>query len=375
MRVRLMRFGQFACIMPIIYVTCLGVVAKEHVDPHINSCEIQRTTVSDDPKVKLIATAASAWLRSLDTALAQRASYCLGDPEMYSWTNVPGRRSGGIELRAMSREQQRLVWDLLRGLLSDNGFEKARLISTEITQVARAAPLGSHTVALFGDPRQEGAWGFQLDGHHLALNFLVQESNVVLAPAFFGTQPRSVDGRAPLYYESKLGRELIAAFNDEERALAHKPESIGRDVIVGSGRGQEDRGRRFDVSQFDGIGIPISALAAPTSNILSHLVKEYVHNLAGSFALPVEQAIFGALTEGYVAFDHRGDDIYYRVYIPNLLLIEYNDINADHVHTIFRLLGEAPFSDYGSYANIGTAPRTIAEHYAVAPHHRTPHRP
>ncbi len=327
-------------------------------------------SVSDDPTVASITTAAVNWLSSLDEGTAQRVRYCLGDPEMHSWTNVPGERSGGIELRELTKEQQQLAWNLVTMFMSESGTAKARLIANEITQRARATPLGSHTVALFGDPRQDGAWGFQLDGHHLALNFLVQESDIILAPAFIGTQPLSVNGQAPLIDEARLGRDLIQVFTEEERNLAKQDALIGRDVIVGSGRGHLDRGRTYDVSQFDGIGVRIASLSNQSANVVNDLIDEYINNLAEPFAGRVRVTVDESIEEGFVVYDTRNEDIYYRVFVPNRMLIEYNDVSSDHVHTVFRLLGDESFSDYGAYAASGSAPRTIAEHYSTSPHHQ-----
>ncbi len=339
-------------------------------DENALACEVLDYTVSDDPAAVSVTAAAVRWLTSLDESMTQRVRYCLGDREMHSWTNVPGTRSGGIELREMSRDQQELAWNVVSKFMSESGLVKARLIANEITQAARATPLGSHTVAIFGDPRQDGAWGFQVDGHHLALNFLVQEADVILAPAFLGAQPLSVNGGAPLFDESRLGRDLIAAFTKEERTRAKQDALIGRDVLVGSGRGQQDQGRSYDVSRFNGVGMEIGALSNQSANLVNDLVDEYVNNLAEPFAGRVRSTVDEELEKGFVVFDNRGDDIYYRIFVPDRVLIEYNDIRSDHVHTILRLLGEEPYTDYGAYAHSDLTPRTIAEHYQTASHHQ-----
>ena len=358
-------------------VLCLALTGCARGQSDVNSDETDIATcppidvsVSDAPNVASITTAADIWLSSLDEGTAQRVRYCLGDQEMHSWTNVPGRRSGGIELRELTKEQQQLAWNLVARFMSESGTAKARLIANEITQTARATPLGSHTVALFGDPRRDGAWGFQVDGHHLALNFLVHESDIILAPAFLGAQPLSVNGQAPLIDEARLGRALIQAFTQEERELAKQDALIGRDVIVGSGRGHLDRGRTYDVSQFEGIGVHIASLSQQSANVVNDLIDEYINNLAEPFAGRVRATVDESIDEGLVVYDTRDEDIYYRVFVPNRMLIEYNDVSSDHVHTVFRLLGNDSFSDYGAYAARVRVPKTIAEHYSTSPHHQ-----
>ena len=355
-----------------VYATLVGcgqidIASAERAE----ECDPQTITQSTDPQIQALSKAASQFLDSLDEATAAQLQYCIGDAEMHSWTNVPGSRSGGIELRQLTQDQQHLAWDLVNSMMSDHGYAKARLIATEITQVARAAPLGSHTVVLFGDPRTNGIWGMQIDGHHLALNFLVYQSELLLAPAFLGTQPRSVNGQAPLKNETMLGHRLVDAFNQQERTTAKQGGQIGNDVIVGSGRSHEDRGRLYDVTQFDGVGMALASLSDSSRVAVEELVDEYVYNLAPPFAGTVRDLIDTDFERGFVTFDTRGEDLYYRVYIPDRMLIEYNDINSTHVHTIFRLLGEQPFTDYGALtAQLTNAPRTIAEHYDLADHHR-----
>lgn len=334
-------------------------------------CESMAIAQGTDPQIETLRGAASQFLDSLDEATAAQIQYCVGDTEMHSWTNVPGDRTGGMELRQLTQDQQQLAWNLVNTMMSDHGFSKAQLIAGEITQVARAAPLGSHTIVVFGNPREDGVWGVQLDGHHLALNFLVYQSELLLAPAFLGTQPRSVNGQEPLKNEAMLGHQLIAAFNEKERNTASKSGLIGRDVIVGSGRSHEDRGRLYDVSQFIGEGIPLTDLTATSRRALEELVDEYVYNLAPPFAGKIRDLIDAEIEQGFVAFDTRGEDLYYRIYVPDRVLIEYNDIDSTHVHTIFRLLGKQPFTDYGALtAQATNAPRTIAEHFHLAMHHQ-----
>ena len=361
----LVKIGAVALTLTLILASC-----GERRAEYPAECNAPDQSLGSDPAIESVTAHAVAWLNSLDQNLSSKVRYCLGDREMHAWTNVPGDRTGGIEMREMSRTQQDLAWDLVAGLMSESGVRKARLIATEITQAARATPLGSHTVVMFGSPQESRTWGLQVDGHHLALNFLVQGSGVILAPAFLGTQPLSVDGRAPLRDEARLGRDLIASFSAAERGMAQQDDVISRDVVVGSGGGQQDRGLQFNVSRFDGVGLPIRSLQNPAANVVNEIIDEYVNNLAEPFAGEVRAKIDVALHNGYVVYDTRNEDVYYRVYVPNYMLIEYNDVSSDHVHTVFRLLGDQDFSDYGAYAHRSHAPRTIAEHFETAPHHQ-----
>ena len=40
-----------------------------------------------------------------------------------------------------------------------------------------------------GKPSEKEPWGFQLDGHHLIVNYFVLCDQVVMTPAFWGSEP------------------------------------------------------------------------------------------------------------------------------------------------------------------------------------------
>lgn len=333
------------------------------------TCTAPDVLKSDLPNIQALSATAQLWHQSLDSELSHIASYCLGAAEQHAWTNVPGRRSGGIRLGDMSEAQQELAWDVLEAFLSDNGYDKAHLIATEIEEASDAGPTTDYTIAMFGNPARDGAWGFQFDGHHLALNFVVHANQVVLAPAFLGTQPLSVNGREPLQQETTVGRRLVADLSLVERQLAIGVDLIGRDVRAGSGRGQDDRGRLYDMQSFDDVGAPIRELSAESQATLAQAVDVYLGNLAEPFAAPVKLRVHDALGDGFFTFETSNRRMYYRIYVPDVLLIEYNDVSHNHIHTILRLLGNNEFSDYGIWA-VNDSPRTIAEHVLLAEHHQ-----
>ena len=44
-------------------------------------------------------------------------------------------------------------------------------------------------ISIMGEPSAREPWGFQLDGHHLNLNYFVLGDQVVMTPAFWGSEP------------------------------------------------------------------------------------------------------------------------------------------------------------------------------------------
>ena len=48
-------------------------------------------------------------------------------------------------------------------------------------------------LTIFGKPEDRGKWGWRIEGHHLSLNFALEDGKIVAAtPAFFGSNPGEV---------------------------------------------------------------------------------------------------------------------------------------------------------------------------------------
>nr|WP_246527696.1 DUF3500 domain-containing protein [Pseudarthrobacter albicanus] len=70
------------------------------------------------------------------------------------------------------------------------------------------------TRTLYGDPPETEPWGWQLFGHHLAINCLVAGTRMVMTPVFFGAEPNCIDegpyqGAVVFEDRIRLGRELM----------------------------------------------------------------------------------------------------------------------------------------------------------------------
>ncbi len=51
----------------------------------------------------------------------------------------------------------------------------------------------SYNFALYGEPSETGPWGWQIFGHHAALNCLVAGTQLVISPVFLGAEPDMID--------------------------------------------------------------------------------------------------------------------------------------------------------------------------------------
>ena len=106
-------------------------------------------------------------------------------------------------IRAPGRELQRDVrsrsgsaaFGLMRAGLSAKGFEKSRntmrLNGYLAELVKNFDEYGEYLyhLTVMGVPSSTEPWGWQLDGHHLVINYFVLGDQVVMTPSFMGSEP------------------------------------------------------------------------------------------------------------------------------------------------------------------------------------------
>jgi hypothetical protein len=180
-------------------------------------------------------------LRSLTPDLKSQVSLPFGSDERLNWHYIPRDRKG-VPFKAMTPAQRRLADSLLTTGLSQRGMRKALdimyldeiLFEQGGARAIRDPEL--YYISVFGEPGTSGHWGWRVEGHHLSLNFTIEDGRVVSAsPAFLGANPAIVrggaqDGMRVLADEEILGRELLQGFAEKDRArviiLADAPADI-----------------------------------------------------------------------------------------------------------------------------------------------------
>ena len=335
--------------------------------------------ISTKPSIVALATAMKSFRTSLSDELLADASFPLGHKESYSWTNVPpgrGEDRGGIRFGELSINQLTRFYEVLNVFLSDNGYTKVSLITKDTEKrLSDISPSfwasNPYHIALFGNPETDGSWGFQLDGHHLALNFLVHGDAVSIVPALIGTAPATIDGTVVL--ENERGN-AFALLNSLDASQKEKVIQSGRRGLqVGAGR-SVDPFLNYDYSKFEGIGLKALEMNDAQKENLRNLIKTYVYNLETEFADIWMTDIDAGLDDTYFVWiggTTPKDPIYYRVFNP-AVWIEFNNEGReglDHIHTITR---SPNGKDYGIFA-LNHGPKTLFEHYASADHHKRIH--
>ena len=359
---------------------------------------------STDTEIEAMRQAMVDFRASLSTTLLDEASVCLDDERFYLWHNTPnsgGTDRDGIIYDDLSDSQLIAFKDMLQLFLSDAGYEKVY----EITELAEGWLEDSSTmdiwspdyysIDMFGDPETSGSWGFQLDGHHCAINFLVHGDNVSMVPAFLGGEPaeETYNGTDYNIFENEKA-DAITLFDgmttDERNTALNGETDFELEVGPADSSGEVDPYRgTYDYSGFN-TGLDYDDMTTTTQANLVTLMKEHVYNLTDTFADDWWDDIEANISDTYFVLIYDEDpsttsQFYYRIYNP-YLWAEFNteDVTGanentidswNHVHSITRIPNNPATDnegDYGIFASIinNGGPKTLLEHYALAGHHQ-----
>jgi Protein of unknown function (DUF3500) len=179
--------------------------------------------------------AAEVVLDTLTAGERERFRYSIDAREWRAWSNPEFViHSVGVRLEDVSEAAVAAVYELLRASLSPAGFELVRELMDlngylgELTELPTIMSPLSYSVALFGMPSDTDPWGWQLYGHHVAINFVAVGGRHVIAPQFLGAEPAaSIDGR-PVAFAARVGTalELAASLTASQREEAVVWESV-----------------------------------------------------------------------------------------------------------------------------------------------------
>jgi hypothetical protein len=311
--------------------------------------EIETTGVATAP----VRAAAERFIAALDAEQREQVAFAVDDTEWRNWANIHRFAREGVSVADMSEAQRAAAYDLLRASLSARGYETARDIMRLNHHLAELVDnfdeYGEHLYwfSLMGTPSAEEPWGWQLDGHHLVVNYFVLGDQIVMTPTFMGSEPVRAEsgqyaGTEVLQAEQRLALELMQALDTEQR----------RDAIVSA---TKSRGENRAEMMSDNVvvapeGLPATRLNAAQRDRLLALVESYVGNMdAGHAAVRMDEirAHLDATTFAWKGSVEPDGVFYYRVQSP-VVYIEFdhqgpvaldgprNEATRRHIHTVMR---------------------------------------
>jgi len=268
----------------------------------------------------------------------------------------------GLRMDEISPALRDAICDVLRASLSDHGYGKTRHTMWlngflgELTGAPAILGEWSYNFTVFGEPSEREPWGWQLAGHHLALNCVVVDGHLVTSPTFLGAEPNWAPagpyGDAVLFAdEERMGAELMASLSPELRRQAVVYDLL-KDPAMPSGRWHKADQRHLGGAFRDNRVIPYEGAPAAA---FSPAQRERLMALAGEFlVLPAgPRAARLAEIERHLDDTHfcwigatDGEHpFYYRIQSP-VIMIEFDEhagvflANEEperfHIHTIVR---------------------------------------
>lgn len=302
------------------------------------------------PSGRAMTEAASVFQNSLDAAQRDKASFGYDDPERLNWHFIPRERKG-LPLKELEGAPLRAAHALIKSGLSDAGYTQA-LDVMSLEEVLYLLEKGDrekrrekrdpnkYYLSVFGTPAEQGTWGWRVEGHHLSLNFAINDGKVVSStPEFFGANPGFIDAGPErsirvLAAEEDLARQIVNTSTAGQLKKIWIAKKADKDVR-GAGAAQP--------VVTDPIGLPQHEMSADQKKLLATLLSEYLRNMPADISARRRTAINAAGLEGiHLAWwggRERNEPHAYRLQGPTFI-IEYNNTqnSANHIHSIWRSL-------------------------------------
>jgi hypothetical protein len=173
--------------------------------------------------------AAANLLEILSDSQRQAIAYGLDAPEWRGWSNpefVFFRN--GLRIEDQSDAVVEAILAVVATSLSPEGFARVREAMElngylgELVALPMIMNDRSYWFSIFGEPSVDRPWGWQLYGHHIALNFVTVGGTEVLGPIFLGAEPAlSGAERAPLFAaRESLALRLAGSLDPAQRDKA-----------------------------------------------------------------------------------------------------------------------------------------------------------
>jgi hypothetical protein len=252
----------------------------------------------------------------------------------------------------MSEAQREAAFGLMRAGLSAKGFEKSRNVMrlngylAEIVKNFDEYGEYLYHLTVMGPVSDTAPWGWQLDGHHLVINYFVLGDQVVMTPAFMGSEPVTATagqyaGTTVLQREQDLGLAFMRALSaDQQKKATIQTSKTGNNALSQAFR---------DNITIESAGIRGVELTVPQKEQLTGVIREYVDNIADGHAKIKMDEVKRHLDDTWFAWigaTADADAFYYRIQSP-VILIEFDHQlpvalpgprvpGKVHIHTVVR---------------------------------------
>jgi hypothetical protein len=329
--------------------------------------------------------AAQVFLTSLTAEQRTRTMFSVDAPEWREWSNMSAYHRRGIGFDEMTEVQRERAFQLMRTALSAKGFKLSRDIMRlnqtlgELTQHLDRYSEWFYWLTVMGEPSETEPWGWQLDGHHLVINYFVLGNQVVMSPVFTGGEPVIAEsglfeGTRVLDTNREKAYAVYASLTEEQKNIAVLGEG---EISLGDGPavGRNSTELMEDNAVVPYQGIVVSDLSVEQQRLVVDLIEEFISLNREPHAAVRMEEILAHIDETYFAWhpweETRGleDVFFFRIQSP-VIIIEFDHVGAialpnarsdvplrEHIHSVVRTPNG---NDYGR--------SLLLQHYAQHPH-------
>jgi Protein of unknown function (DUF3500) len=344
-----------------------GITTNGKVVPDLYSLQPGRAPT------RAMVKAANELLANLSDQQRAAMKFPIDSHQWRSWNNTPlWVYEFGLLMENLPGSQREAILEVVRAGLSARGFQMTRDVM-RLNQflgelIQNTAMLGewSYRFSVFGSPSTTEPWGWQLYGHHLALNCFVIGEQMVLSPTFMGAEPPGADegpfaGIHLFEDQEEAGLRVIRALSrqQQDQAIIY-PSILSKDLPPE--RKHTDDGRHWGGAFQDNRvipyeGISVADFASKQRKLVLDLVEIHVSTLPEGPRKARINEVEHYLGETHFAWiGGFGDEsaFYYKLHSP-VVMIEFDhhpgilltnkEPSRAHVHSIVRTPNG---NDYGA---------------------------
>ena len=317
-----------------------------------NLFSIRATNVTTAP----IIDAAILFLGGLKSEQLNRTTFDIKDQEWRKWCNVDNGiyDRQGVSLKEMDKLQKKSAFNLMQVSLSAKGLQLSKDIM-KTDQTLKELNNGSddydeelYFFTIMGEPSLTEPWGWQLDGHHLVINYFVLGDQVVMSPVFMGGEPiitttGKYKGNTLFQDEQNLGLAFMQSLSNEQQAVA----TISKEKTKNNNVAEANK----DNLTLDYEGIRASNLNDDQKNKLLNLINQYISNMREGYRKVKMEEVnlhFENTWFSWVGETTEDAVFYYRIH-NSVVLIEFDHQRVvgvpyaddgkpskNHIHTVLR---------------------------------------
>lgn len=199
-----------------------------------------------------------------------------------------------------------------------------------------------------GTPSASEPWGWQLDGHHLIINYFILGDQVVMSPVFMGGEPiittsGKYKGNTLFQDEQNLGLSLMQSLPEDQQIEA----TLSSDKTGDNNKASANK----DNLLLNYEGLKVSKLSKQHQKQVLHLISQYIVNVREEHQQVKMEEVIEHLDETWFSWVGKTNDdsvFYYRIHSPILLIefdhqkpvgvsLERRDLpTRNHIHTMVR---------------------------------------